>query len=69
MNKLSFKCLLLAMTCLSMEVMAETLDKSTDAYSLCVDETIQELGLGNINNAVVEICSSRTKTLYSKQIV
>lgn len=69
MNKLSFKCLLLAMTCLSMEVMAETPDKSTDAYSLCVDETIQELGLGNINNAVVEICSSRTKTLYSKQIV
>jgi uncharacterized protein YecT (DUF1311 family) len=34
-----------------------------------VDATIQALKLGNINNAVVESCSNRTKALYAKQIV
>lgn len=69
MMKSSFKCLLLAMTCLSMHVFAEAENQSADAYSICVDETIQELGLGNINNAVVAICSSRTKAQYARQIV
>lgn len=69
MTKLNFKLFLLAMSFLSMHAFAETENKSTDAYSVCVDETIQELGLGNINNAVVDICSHRTKTLYAKQIV
>lgn len=69
MTKLSFKVFLLVMSFFSMAVFAETARKSTDAYSGCVDETIQELGLGNINNAVVAICSDRTKSLYAKQIV
>jgi uncharacterized protein YecT (DUF1311 family) len=69
MTKLNFKVFLLAMSFLSMHAFAETESKSTDAYSVCVDETIQKLGLGNINNAVVDICSHKTKTLYAKQIV
>ncbi|GAA5630421.1 hypothetical protein Acal02_01021 [Acinetobacter calcoaceticus] len=69
MTKLNFKLFLLAMSFLSMHAFAETESKLTDAYSVCVDETIQELGLGNINNAVVDICSHKTKTLYAKQIV
>ncbi|MEG0489484.1 MAG: lysozyme inhibitor LprI family protein [Acinetobacter sp.] len=48
---------------------AEHQDSLTDVYSQCVDQTIQQLGLGNINNAVVESCSNQTKTMYEKQIV
>ena len=40
-----------------------------DLYSQCVDKTIAELKLGNINNAVVGICSSKTKAMYAKHIV
>jgi len=69
MTKLMFKVALLIMTCLSAHAFAKAQDKTIDSYSQCVDETIQELKLGNINNAVVEICSTRTKTLYTKQIV
>lgn len=69
MTKLIFKTTILIMVCLSTSVFAKTQDKVKDPYSQCVDETIQELKLGNINNAVVEICSTRTKTLYTKQIV
>ncbi|MCU4579739.1 DUF1311 domain-containing protein [Acinetobacter gyllenbergii] len=69
MTKLMFKVALLIMTCLSAHAFAKAQDKTIDPYSQCVDETIQELKLGNINNAVVEICSTRTKTLYTKQIV
>ncbi|ENX18288.1 hypothetical protein F895_00364 [Acinetobacter sp. CIP 64.2] len=69
MTKLMFKVALLIMTCLSGNVLAKAQDKVTDPYSQCVDNTIQELKLGNINNAVVEICSTRTKILYAKQIV
>lgn len=59
----------LIMVCLSTLVFAKTQDKAIDPYSQCVDDIIQQLKLGNINNAVVEICSTRTKTLYAKQIV
>ncbi|WP_343619460.1 lysozyme inhibitor LprI family protein [Acinetobacter proteolyticus] len=69
MTKLMFTVVLLAMTGLSAHVFAKAQDKPIDPYSQCVDETIQELKLGNINNAVVEICSTRAKTLYTKQIV
>lgn len=44
-------------------------NSSPDAYSQCVDQTIQKLDLGNINNAVVEFCSQKTKAMYEKQIV
>lgn len=57
------------MACLSTLVFAKTQDKAIDPYSQCVDDIIQQLKLGNINNAVVEICSTRTKTLDAKQIV
>ena len=57
------------MACLSTLVFAKTQDKAIDPYSQCVDDIIQQLKLGNINNAVVEIFSTRTKTLYAKQIV
>ncbi|MCH7314119.1 lysozyme inhibitor LprI family protein [Acinetobacter sp. ANC 3882] len=69
MTKLIFKVVLLAMVCVSASVFAKAQDKAADPYSQCVDDTIQQLKLGNINNAVVEICSTRTKTLYAKQIV
>lgn len=69
MAKLSFHILLLALAGLSTQVFAQVPKPSTDPYSQCVDETIQELKLGNINNAVVEICSTRAKTRYTKQIV
>ena len=57
------------MACLSTLVFAKSQDKAIDPYSQCVDDIIQQLKLGNINNAVVEICSTRTKTLDAKQIV
>lgn len=57
------------MACLSTLVFAKTQDKAIDPYSQYVDDIIPQLKLGNINNAVVEICSTRTKTLYAKQIV
>lgn len=69
MTKLVLKTAVLIMACLSTLVFAKTQDKAIDPYSQCVDDTIQQLKLGNINNAVVEICSTRTKTLYVKQIV
>lgn len=69
MTKLFLKTAVLIMACLSTSVFAKMRDKAIDPYSQCVDDTIQQLKLGNINNAVVEICSARTKTLYAKQIV
>ena len=69
MTKLVLKTAVLIMACLSTLVFAKTQDKAIDPYSQCVDDIIQQLKLGNINNAVVEICSTRTKTLYAKQIV
>ncbi|KKW79263.1 hypothetical protein AAV96_08730 [Acinetobacter sp. AG1] len=69
MTKLFLKTSVLIMACLSTSVFAKMRDKAIDTYSQCVDDTIQQLKLGNINNAVVEICSARTKTLYAKQIV
>lgn len=69
MTILVLKTAVLIMTCLSTLVFAKTQDKAIDPYSQCVDDIIQQLKLGNINNAVVEICSTRTKTLYAKQIV
>ena len=57
------------MACLSTLVFAKTQDKAIDPYSQCVDDIIPQLKLGNINNAVVEICSTKTKILYAKQIV
>lgn len=69
MTKLVLKTAVLIMACLSTFVFAKTQDKAIDPYSQCVDDTIQQLKLGNINNTVVEICSTRTKTLYAKQIV
>lgn len=69
MTKLVLKTAVLIMACLSTLVFAKTQDKAMDPYSQCVDDIIQQLKLGNINNAVVEICSTRTKTLYAKQIV
>lgn len=69
MTKLVLKTAVLIMACLSTLVFAKTQDKAIDPYSQCVNDTIQQLKLGNINNAVVEICSTRTKTLYAKQIV
>lgn len=69
MTELVLKTAVLIMAFLSTLVFAKTQDKAIDPYSQCVDDTIQQLKLGNINNAVVEICSNRTKTLYAKQIV
>lgn len=69
MIKLSSRVCIVAMACLSMNVLAVAQDKPTDPYNTCVDETIHELKLGNINNAVVESCSNKTKALYTKQIV
>ena len=69
MTKLVLKTAVLIMACLSTLVFAKTQDKAIDPYSQCVDDIIQQLKLGNINNAVVEICSTRTKTVYAKQIV
>lgn len=69
MTKLVLKTAVLIMACLSTLVFAKTQDKAIDPYSQCVDDIIQQLKLGNINNAVVEICSTKTKTLYAKQIV
>lgn len=69
MVKNNFKVIWLLTAFLSMNSFAASQQQATDPYSQCVDETIQELKLGNINNAVVEICSTRTKTLYTKQIV
>ena len=69
MTKLVLKTAVLIMACLSTLVFAKTQDKAIDPYSQCVDDIIQQLKLGNINNAVVEICSTRTKTLDAKQIV
>lgn len=69
MTILVLKTAVLIMACLSTLVFAKTQDKAIDPYSQCVDDIIQQLKLGNINNAVVEICSTRTKTLYAKQIV
>lgn len=69
MTKLVLKTAVLIMACLSTLVFAKTQDKAIDPYSQCVDDTIQQLKLGNINNAVVEICSTKTKIVYAKQIV
>ncbi len=69
MKKLSLNGLLLAMIFLSVDGLAAPQNKTIHPYSRCIDDTIQQLKLGNINNAVVEICSTRTKTLYAKQIV
>ena len=69
MTILVLKTAVLIMACLSTLVFAKTQDKAIDPYSQCVDDIIQQLKLDNINNAVVEICSTRTKTLYAKQIV
>ncbi|MGR0304772.1 lysozyme inhibitor LprI family protein [Acinetobacter beijerinckii] len=69
MAKNNFKVIWLLTAFLSMNSFAASQQQAIDPYSQCVDETIQELKLGNINNAVVEICSTRTKTLYTKQIV
>ena len=69
MTKLVLKTAVLIKACLSALVFAKTQDKAIDPYSQCVDDIIQQLKLGNINNAVVEICSTRTKTLDAKQIV
>lgn len=69
MVKNNFKVIWLFTAFLSMNSFAASQQQAIDPYSQCVDETIQELKLGNINNAVVEICSTRTKTLYTKQIV
>ena len=69
MTKLVLKTAVLIMACLSTLVFAKTQGKVIDPYSQCVDDIIQQLKLGNINNAVVEICSTKTKTLYAKQIV
>lgn len=69
MTKLVLKIAVLIMACLSTLVFAKTQDKAIDPYSQCVDNTIQQLKLGNINNAVVEICSTKTKIVYAKQIV
>ena len=69
MTKLVLKTAVLIMACLNTSVFAKTQDKAIDPYSECIDDTIQQLKLGNINNAVVEFCSTRTKTVYAKQIV
>ena len=54
------------MACLSTLVFAKTQDKAIDPYSQCIDDTIQQLKLGNINNAVVEICSTEPKLYICK---
>ena len=69
MKKLSLNGWLLAMIFLSANGLAAPQNKTIDPYSQCVDETIQSLKLNNINNAVVAICSDKTKALYAKQIV
>jgi len=48
---------------------AESNQVLPNAYEQCVEQTIDLLKLGNINNAVVESCSNKTKTVYAKQIV
>lgn len=48
---------------------AENLSTSVDAYSECVDQTIEELSLESINNAVVEICSNKVRAMHERNIV
>lgn len=55
MVKNNFKVIWLLTAFLSMNSFAASQQQAIDPYSQCVDETIQELKLGNINNAVVEI--------------
>ncbi|MCY6412339.1 hypothetical protein QTA56_09370 [Acinetobacter sp. VNH17] len=68
MVRLSVKILGLALAIYTTAVQAAS-QEAPDPYNQCVDETIQQLNIGHINNAVVEICSNKTKTLYAKQIV
>lgn len=69
MIKSCVKILLLSTVMMSFWANAENKNTEQDAYSQCVDQTIEELKLGNINNAVVEVCSNQTKMIYEKQIV
>lgn len=69
MIKSCVKILLLSTVVMSPWANAQNENTEQDAYSQCVDETIEELKLGNINNAVVEVCSNQTKMMYEKQIV
>lgn len=69
MIKSCVKILLLSTVMMSPWVNAQNEKTEQDAYSQCLDQTIEELKLGNINNAVVEVCSNQTKMMYEKQIV
>lgn len=69
MIKSCVKILLLSTVMMSPWANAQNEKTEQDAYSQCVDQTIEELKLGNINNAVVEVCSNQTKMMYEKQIV
>ncbi|WP_089605843.1 lysozyme inhibitor LprI family protein [Acinetobacter piscicola] len=69
MMKACMTTIILATLICSTFAYADPQNSSPDAYSQCVDQTIQKLDLGNINNAVVEFCSQKTKATYEKQIV
>lgn len=68
MIKLCLKAMILSISFYVTNVQAAP-EQTTDLYSQCVDKTIAELKLSNINNAVVGICSTQTQAIYAKKIV
>lgn len=69
MNKACMITIILSTVIYSTFAYAGDQNTSDDAYSRCVDQTIEKWELGGINNAVVESCSNQTKAIYEKKIV
>ena len=61
--------MVLSTTICSISAYAEKTTASPDVYNQCVEQTIEKLALGNINNAVVESCSNQSRAYYEKEIV
>lgn len=61
--------MVLSTTICSISAYAEQSAASPDVYNQCVEQTIEKLALGNINNAVVESCSNQSRAYYEKEIV
>lgn len=61
--------MVLSTTICSISAYAELSATSVDVYNQCVEQTIEKLALGNINNAVVESCSNQSRAYYEKEIV
>lgn len=61
--------MVLSTTICSISAYAEQSAASPDVYNQCVEQTIEKLALGSINNAVVESCSNQSRAYYEKEIV